>query len=111
MLCSELAAPPPQPFERLVDVVDYESARRDLQRDPSLEAACARRFARALARGPVYLLSQLPPSTVEAIGLIPLADEAELQRLADNCHHCVILHDAANLSLRSIAESDELPPE
>jgi hypothetical protein len=51
-------------------------------------------LARAVERGPVYLLSQLEDETIEDLGLAPVADIDEIIRLAGRHESCIVLEDA-----------------
>ena len=51
-------------------------------------------WRRALQRGPVYFLSQLDAETVEDMGLAPMADVAELTRLASRHDSVIVLPDS-----------------
>jgi nickel-dependent lactate racemase len=97
-ICTELAAPPGPALGQLRDALDYETVVRRLLRERSVDARAALTLARALARGPIYLLSRLAPKTVEGLGMTPIRDEAELNRLIRAHRRCVVLPDAQHLT-------------
>jgi len=47
-----------------------------------------------LRRARVYLLSTLPPDVVEEMGMIPIADSAELQRLVAAVENRIVIPNA-----------------
>lgn len=99
-LCTELAERPGRAVSRLRNSIDYGAAEEAARRDSSPDAAVAAVLARALARGPVYLQSQLPRDVVEAIGMTPLLDGAELSRLAATRGGAIVIEEAQRMMPR-----------
>lgn len=93
-ICSNLDRPLGESLGRLVGSSDFSVAERELLHDHAEDSRAAWHLARALARGPVYFLSQLDAETAEDIGLAPVADVAELVRLAGRQESCIVLDDA-----------------
>jgi hypothetical protein len=82
---------------RLANIDAHERLEPKLQRDSSADRRTALAVCRALQRGPVYLLSQLPAELVERLGLAPIASEAELARLVKSYQRPLVLEDAHRL--------------
>jgi hypothetical protein len=93
-ICSNLEVPPGESLGRLVGSSDLEKAERKISHDQGEDSWPAWQLARALRRGPVYLLSQLAVETVEDMGLAPIANVAELARLAHRHGNFVLIEDA-----------------
>jgi hypothetical protein len=93
-ICTNLDAPPGESLGRLIGSTDLEKTERRIGHDQGADSWPAWHLARALQRGPVYLLSQLPTETVEDMGLAPVADIAELARLAGRHDSFVVVEDS-----------------
>lgn len=93
-ICSELGCPPGKSLGRLVGSTDFEIVERKARCDHADDSWPAWQLARALQRGPVYLLSRLEADTVEDMGLAPVADVEELVRLAGRHESCIVLDDS-----------------
>lgn len=93
-ICSDLAELPGQSLGRLVGSDDWEVIERDTRNDHSADSWPAWQLARALQRGPVYFLSQLADETVEELGLAPVSDLEELERLAGHHESCIVLDNS-----------------
>jgi hypothetical protein len=93
-ICTNLDEPPGESLGRLIGSPDLADTERRLLRDHAEDSWPAWQIARALQRGPVYLLSQLDQETVEDMGLAPMADVAELKRLAGRHESVVLLRDS-----------------
>jgi hypothetical protein len=92
---------------RLIGSTDLEKTERKISRDHGADSWPAWQLARALQRGPVYLLSQLPPETVEDMGLAPVTDIAELARLAGRHESFVVIEDSQHAVVTVDGEGDE----
>jgi hypothetical protein len=101
-VCCEIEEPPAGPFEKLRDAVDYAAVVRKLSGDSAADARSARILARAIERGPVYLLSRLPADVVESFGMTPIESDAELTRLAASRRHCVVIEEAQRVRPRLV---------
>ena len=93
-LCTDLAELPGPALQSLAAGGNPEAALRRLAHDRPSDMLLAVEVARALERGPVYLLSQLAESTVEELGLVAVANGAEVTRLADRSQSCIVLANA-----------------
>ena len=96
-ICSEIAQRPGRSLRRLTEDNDFAVTKRKLHRDHSEDSWPAWQLSRALQRGPVYLRSLLPASTVENIGMTPIASDDELQRLVRSYERCIVLDEAQRL--------------
>jgi nickel-dependent lactate racemase len=93
-ICSNLEEPPGESLGRLIANSDLAKTERRISHDHGADSWPAWHLARALQRGPVYLLSQLDAETVEEMGLAPVAEIAELARLADRHHRFILIEDS-----------------
>jgi nickel-dependent lactate racemase len=105
-ICSNLDQPPGESLGRLIGADDLADTERRLLRDHADDSWPAWLIARALQRGPVYFLSQLSTETVEDLGLAPVADMAELARLARRHESVVLLPDSQH-AVATVAGEDE----
>jgi nickel-dependent lactate racemase len=67
---------------------DPEELLKPLRREPTIDSVEFAQLIQALRRVRVYLLSQLPAELVEELGMIPVSDSAELQRLVATIEDC-----------------------
>ena len=67
---------------------DPEELLKPLRREPTVDSVEFAQLIQALRRVRVYLLSQLPSELVEELGMIPVSDSAELQRLVATIEDC-----------------------
>lgn len=93
-LCTELTILPGEAVRGLAEVADPSEARELLVGCDLADAAIAEEVALTLEQGSLYLLSGLQSEFVESLGLVPLADEAQVQRLADRFNSCLLLGHA-----------------
>lgn len=70
-------------MEALRRCQDAELLSSALRREPSADAVEVMQLIEAQQQTTVYLLSRLPAESVEDLGMVPLADDRELQRLID----------------------------
>jgi hypothetical protein len=106
-VCSNLKEPPGESLGRLIGNADLDATARKIWHDHAEDSEAAWQVARALQRGPVYLLSQLDAATVEDLGLAPVSDVSELVRLAERHESCVVVEDAQNAIVSVEEEVDE----
>jgi hypothetical protein len=106
-ICSNLSQPPGESLGRLIGSDDLEKAERKILRDQAEDSWPAWQLARALQRGPVYLLSQLDEQTVEDLGAAPVADVAELVRLAGRQESFAIVEDSQHAVVTVDTEVNE----
>jgi hypothetical protein len=105
-ICSNLEQPPGESLGRLIGADDLADTERRLLRDHADDSWPAWLLARALQRGPVYFLSQLNTEIVEDMGLAPVADLAELMRLAGRHESVAILADSQHAVATVAGEED-----
>ncbi|MEQ9411606.1 MAG: lactate racemase domain-containing protein [Fuerstiella sp.] len=77
---------------------------KPLRLEPPEDAVEVTQLIHALQRATVYLFSDLDPSFVEELGLMPLTSEAELQRLVDASDYPTVI-PCANYAWPQVAES------
>jgi hypothetical protein len=106
-ICSNLDEPPGQSLGRLIGSDDLVATERRLMRDHAPDSWPAWQLVRALQRGPVYFLSQLDVETVEDMSMAPVADVAELIRLARRHESFIVLDDAQHAIATVIDEFDD----
>jgi nickel-dependent lactate racemase len=93
-ICTNLDGALGESLGRLVGNTNAEAVARKVLHDHAEDSWAAWQLARALARGPVYFLSQLDADEVEDLGLAPVADIDELVRLANRRESCIVLENA-----------------
>jgi nickel-dependent lactate racemase len=93
-ICSDLDTAPGPSLGCLLDNSDWESFEREARNEHEVDSWPAWQLARALQRGPVYFLSQLPEDVVEEMGLAPITDFDQLARLARHHESCLVLDDS-----------------
>jgi len=93
-LCTELAEEPGPALRMLAENADPEEARADLDDVDLPDAAMAEEVALALEQGSLFLYSQLDDEMVEGLGMVPLSEPAQLQRLAERFNSCLLLGHA-----------------
>lgn len=93
-LCCELAAEPGPAIRQLIQIESRPTALRQIQRWPHEDALAAAQLARAQDRARVYLLSRLDPSLVDELEIVPVAEPAEVARLARRHRSCILLANA-----------------
>jgi hypothetical protein len=87
---------------------DLDRAIRKISRDNEPDSWPAWHLARALQRGPVFLLSQLDPDTVEDMGLAPVENIDQIARLAGQHESFAIVNDSQHAVVQlEAAVSDE----
>lgn len=93
-VCCDLATSPGPAMQRLMGSRSRDAALRRIRKERPDDALPAAQLASALGRGKVYLLSRLDPEMVEALDITPIADGAELGRLARQHKSCILLENA-----------------
>jgi hypothetical protein len=93
-ICTNLDTPPGESLGRLIGSMDLEKTERQIGHDHAADSWPAWHLARALQRGPVYLLSQLADETVEDMGLAPISDISEVARLAGRHESFILVEDS-----------------
>ncbi len=98
-LCCELSAPPGPAMQHLAGESSREAALRHVAKKRPVDALPAAQLAHALDRSKVYLLSRLDASLVEDLEMIPIDGADELVRLAKKHRSCILLSNAANVTV------------
>ncbi len=98
-VCCELSAPPGPAMQHLAGESSREAALRHVAKKRPVDALPAAQLAHALDRSRVYLLSRLDAAVVEDLEMIPIGGVDELARLARKHRSCVLLSNAANVSV------------
>jgi nickel-dependent lactate racemase len=93
-ICTNLDRPLGESMGRLVGQRSPSATARKVFRDHAEDSWAAWRIARAIARGPVYLMSQLEADAVEEMGMAPIENIDELVRLAGRRESTIVLEDA-----------------
>lgn len=93
-VCCDLQLRPRGALRRLIDAADLGRVEAKLGTDGREYGWAALQLARVLARGPMYLQSELPQSDVEALGMTPISNPGELQRLASAYGRYIVLDQA-----------------
>ena len=73
---------------------DPEELLKPLRREPCEDAVEITQLINTLRHARVYLYSNIPTDIVEELGIIPIEDEAELNRLTTAARSCVALPNA-----------------
>lgn len=102
-LCSDVACEPGESVRRLEGNEDPSELIELLADDRSVDARAARQIARALERGPLFLLSRLEEESVEQMGIAPLERPEQLSRLIHRFPSCILLPHA-QLCMPQVAE-------
>jgi nickel-dependent lactate racemase len=106
-ICSNLDDKPGHSIGRLIDCGDLDLAARKIFRDHDADSWPAWYLARALQRGPVYLMSQLNSDTVEDLGVAPVESIDELVRLVGRNESFMVIDDAQHAVVVLNDDGDE----
>ena len=93
-ICSDLDAGPGHSIGQLINNPDIDRVALAVRNDHSPDSWPAWQLARAMQRGPVYFLSQLESDDVEDMGLAPVENLEELERLAVGRESCIVVDDS-----------------
>ncbi|MCI0492432.1 MAG: lactate racemase domain-containing protein [Planctomycetes bacterium] len=104
-ICSNLNRSPGKSLGRLVGANDWEATERKISQDRADDTWTAWELAKALQRGPVYLLSLLDAEAVEDMGLAPVTGVEEIVRLASRHDSYAVLDDSQHVSVTVRGES------
>lgn len=98
-VCCDLSAPPGPAMQHLAGEGSREAALRHVTKKRPIDTLPAAQLAHALDHTTVYLLSRLDAATVEDLEMIPIGGIDELTRLAKQHRSCVLLSNAANVTV------------
>lgn len=93
-LCTQLSVEPGPAVASLSQIDDLEAVRKRIRRDAAIDVLAASQLIRALEQSKIYLLSQLDESVVEDLGIAPMTDPADVQRLARRHESCIVMANA-----------------
>jgi len=93
-ICTNLDRSLGESMGRLVGQTNPDKVMRKVFHEHAEDSWAAWQIARALARSPVYFMSQLEADAVEEMGLAPVSDIDELVRLAGRRESTIVLEDA-----------------
>ena len=86
---------------RLLESDDFDQVAHDLIEDSGPEAWAAWQILHARERGSIFFHSQLNDEIIEELGLAPLHDLEELQRLVDRRETVIFVEEAQHRFVRS----------
>ncbi|HVU88008.1 MAG TPA: lactate racemase domain-containing protein [Pirellulales bacterium] len=93
-LCTSLDESPGPNVQQVAELKDLRLALRVFGKRRASDSLPAVALVQALSESRVYLMSQLDESTVEELGVTPVASPAELTRLADRHASCILISHA-----------------
>ncbi len=99
VVCSDVTEPFPTVLEALRQVRNVDQVLKHVQLPNVEDAAAALGFLQVLKNFRVAFLSSLDSERLEELGILPLADAGELNRLVQNANSCVILPNAHRVIL------------
>lgn len=99
-LCGQVDRPAGASLGRIGQAEDLHASVRAVQKERPDDALEALQLAVALDTARVYLLSELPDTAVEELGITPLGSEAEVQRLAHRSQDVLLLANAQHAALQ-----------
>ena len=94
VICTDLSCPPGPALQQIRDFRDFESTHLELKKDRSPDVAAATQLLQALDRVRVYFVSRLDEDVVEELGMAPISDLADLDRLSQRHESYVLLSNA-----------------
>lgn len=93
-ICSSLKEPPGETLRQFAAAADARAALKRIYKQRANDSLPAAALVRALSQARVYFLSQLDEATVEELGMAPVANGAEMTRLAKRFDQCVLIDNA-----------------
>jgi nickel-dependent lactate racemase len=93
-VCTELADAPGPGMRTAAAAESLEQAQRRLQKQKPPDTPAAEKWAQALSRARVYLLSRLDEEQVEQLGAAHVTSPDEIGRLIERTDSCVLLASA-----------------
>lgn len=92
VIISDAPAPDSPGFELLRRASEPADLLKPMSLEPQDDAAEVSQLIRALGQHRIYLLSSLSPELVEELGILAVANEAELQRIVATSNRTIMLH-------------------
>jgi len=89
---TQIADEPPETIARLGRDANHEASLHRLYEDHSCDAVTASFLVRAMQQARVYLLSQVDETVIEDLGITPLSEPKQIQRLIKRCTSAVLLY-------------------
>ncbi|QDT68920.1 hypothetical protein MalM25_18460 [Planctomycetes bacterium MalM25] len=102
---SDLEEPIGEKLMRLADVEDRDRVASELAAESGDEALAAWRVLQAIDRGPVFLRSKLDADAVETLGLAPVGNAEEMQRLVGRFPNSTVLEEAQHVNFATAVEA------
>ncbi|MCE5267935.1 MAG: lactate racemase domain-containing protein [Planctomycetaceae bacterium] len=93
-ICCGVSTKPGPAIQHLAHAKSREAALKHIGHHRPVDALPAAQLASALDRSKVYLLSQLEPSLVEDLEMVPVEGPDELVRLVSHHRSCIFLSNA-----------------
>lgn len=104
-LCTDLQEPLGPALELLARVGDdRDEVETHIRKERPVDLFPALQMIETQRRARIYLLSKLDTDTVENLGMTPVADLADIGRLASRRGSCLVLGDAQHARLEPIPE-------
>jgi nickel-dependent lactate racemase len=96
VICSELKTLPTvdSALQQLAREEDVASASHTIRGQPSEDAVAAAQLLAAREQANLFLLSQLEEDTVSELGLAPVEEAGDIQRLCNRCESCILISSA-----------------
>lgn len=98
IVLSDLAAEPGPGIQLLQSCRSAKAALQPLRKESPPDLVPASQIAAAADWASIYLLSKLPPTSVEEMFMTPLENESEVTRLIKTCDGCIVLSGAQHAS-------------
>jgi len=93
-ICTSLSELPGPTMRQYASAPDSRTALKRIHKQRLTDSLPAAALVRALSQGRVYFLSKLEESTVEELGMAPIASGAELSRLVSRFPGCILIDNA-----------------
>ncbi|HTU27442.1 MAG TPA: lactate racemase domain-containing protein, partial [Pirellulales bacterium] len=106
VVCSDLKESAGPALQHLVATESPAAAMRDIVRVRPVDALAAAELAEAVSHTRIYLLSGLEPSVVEDLGLTPIEDAEQIERLVAQQPSCIVLANAQYAIATPAGEDD-----
>ncbi len=105
-LWTDIDQPIGKSLGKLLNNDDFDRVAHELSEDSGSEAWAAWQILQARERGSIFFRSQLNDEIVEELGLAPLHDLEELQRLVDRRETVILVQEAQHRFVRSSVKQE-----